>query len=604
MSWRVRRQTVFIAFLVMAANVPGSARAQDGAIKNLDDYVVKAMHEWGVPGLAIAVVKGDRVVLAKGYGVRKLGETKPVSEHTLFAIASCSKAFTAAALSMLVDEGKIKWDDPVTKYLPSFQVDDAYVTRELTVRDLLCHRSGLARHDWVWLGSATSRDEVLRRLRHAKPSWSLRSRYGYQNMLYLAAGQIIPAVTGQSWDEFVKLRIFLPLGMTASNTTITALRGVEDTATPHLKIEERITPVTYRNADQVGPAGSINSCVHDMAQWLRLQLSSGTYNNQRLLTTGAIQEMRMPQTAVRREGLMAQLTPEGHLLAYGLGWRLRDYRGRLICEHGGALRGMRSQVSLVPEEQLGVVVLTNLSPDYLQEAIAQRIIDAYLGAPARDWSAEYLSIQKGLDQERKKKEAKEEKERTTGTKPSLALDRYAGVYQSDLYGDLKVMQENGRLVLHLGPDFTAYLEHWQHDTFRATDRLDKEKMLVFFTLSAGGKVGEIKIPDLEGIVARRAADRADAKPPSLSQEDLTKLEGLYVQDPPLVEVRIEMLAGKLKAMQAGQPVTTLVPVSLTRFRLEGGSPGWFLEFELLDGKVKQVILERGEQTKVTLLPKK
>jgi CubicO group peptidase (beta-lactamase class C family) len=594
---------LFIVFLVLTASSSGSAFAQDGVLKDLDDYVAKALHEWEVPGLAVAVVKGDRVVLEKGYGVRKLGESKPVTQRTLFAIASCSKAFTAAAVAMLVDEGKIKWDDRVRKYLPSFQIDDPYVNQELTVRDLLCHRAGLARHDWIWLGSATTREEVLRHLRHAKPSWSMRSRYGYQNMLYLAAGQIIPAVTGQRWDEFVKQRIFVPLGMTESNTSITALRGVEDVATPHLKIQERITPVTYIHVDQVGPAGSINSSVHDMAQWLRLQLNSGSYNNQRLLTTAAIEEMRMPQIPVRREGLAAQMAPGSHLLAYGLGWALRDYRGRLICSHGGALRGMRSVVCLVPEEQLGVVVLTNLSPDFLQEALAQRIVDAYLGAPARDWSAEFLAIQKGLDQERKTKEVKEEKERILGTKQSLSLERYGGLYQSDLYGDIRVVQENGRLVLHLGPDFSAELEHWQHDIFRATDRLDKHKMLVFFTLGAGDKVGEIRIPDLEGIVAKRAPDR-EAKPTPLSREDLAKFEGHYVQDPPLAEIRIEMLAGKLKAMQLGQPISTLVPVMPTRFRLEGLPPGWFLEFQLADGKPRRVILERGEQTPVTLLPKK
>jgi CubicO group peptidase (beta-lactamase class C family) len=528
-----------------------------------------------------------------------LGESTPVTEHTLFAIASCSKAFTAAALAMLVDEGKIKWDDPVTKHLPSFAIDDPYVTHELTVRDLICHRSGLERHDWVWLGSATSRDEVLQRLHHARPSWSLRSRYGYQNMLYVVAGQIIPAVTGQSWDEFVKLRIFLPLGMTRSNTSIKASGGAEDKATPHLKILERVTPVTYMNVDQIGPAGSVNSCVADLAKWLRLQLGLGNCNGQRLLTTAAVQEMQTPQTLVRREALMAQLTPEAHFVAYGLGWVLRDYRGRLICQHGGALRGMRSEVALVPEENLGVVVLTNLSPDLLQEALAQRIIDAYLGAPVRDWSAEFLAIQKGLEQERKNKEAKEEKERTAGTKLSLPLDRYAGVYQSELYGEMKVTHENGRLALYFGPDYSADLEHWQHDTFRATDRLDKHKMLISFTLGTGGKIAELKLPDLEGIVAKRA-DRPEPKPISLTPAELAKFEGRYRQEPPLVELRVEMLAGKLKATQPGQPISTLVPVSPTRFRLEGRPAGWFLNFELVDGKARQATLERGEQTSVLL----
>jgi CubicO group peptidase (beta-lactamase class C family) len=588
---------------MLAAVLSGPAYPQEKVLHDFESYVQKAMQDWEVPGLAVAIVKDDRVVLAKGYGVCKLGESKPVSDQSRFAIASCSKAFTAAALAMLVDEGKIKWDDPVTKYLPTFQIDDPYVTRELTVRDLLCHRAGLSRHDWIWLGTATSRDEVLRRLHHVKPSWSLRSRYGYQNIMYLAAGQIIPAVTGKSWDDFVKERIFRPLGMSASSTSISAFQGTDDTAMPHIKVEERVTPVSYENVDQIGPAGSINSCVHDMAQWIRLQLKSGMYNNERLLTSGAIDEMRRPQTVVRKEGITAQLAPDAHFLAYGLGWSLRDYRGRLICQHGGALRGMRSVVALVPEEQLGVVVLTNLSPDNLQEALAQRVIDTYLGAPSRDWSAEFLAIQKTLEADRKKKEAKEEKDHVSGTKPSLEIGRYTGVYQSDLYGKITVANEGGKLVLHFGPEFTADLEHWQHDTFRAIDRLDKSKQFVYFTLGAGDKVAELKIPDLEGIVAKREAERSEAKPPELTPDDLRKLEGVYVQNPPLVEVRIEMVGGKLKATLTGQPITTLVAESPTRFRLDGGPAGWFMEFELAEGKVKQIVLERGEQTKVTLSPK-
>ena len=245
------------------------AQAADSLPKGFDEYIGQVVRDWKVPGLAIAVVKGDTVGFAKGYGVRKLGESVPGDEKTLFAIGSCSKAFTATALAMLVDDGKISWDDPVIKHLRDFQLSDPYATREMTVRDLLCHRSGLARHDLLWYGASISREEVIRRLRHAPMSTSFRSQFGYQNIMYVAAGQIISAVTGQSWDDFVKQRIFTPLEMTDSNTTTTVLGHAANVATTHEKIEDKVEAVLYRNIDNVGPAGSINSSVADMAQWMR-----------------------------------------------------------------------------------------------------------------------------------------------------------------------------------------------------------------------------------------------------------------------------------------------------------------------------------------------
>jgi CubicO group peptidase (beta-lactamase class C family) len=233
----MRLQTVKRLFgqLLLVAVIAQVALAQNGSLNGFDDYVNKALKEWEVPGVAIAIVKGDQVVLAKGYGVRKPGEPAPVDERTLFAIGSSSKAFTAAAVAMLVDEGKVKWDDPVTKYLPGFQMYDPYVTRELTVRDLLTHRSGLQRGDFLWYGTELDRDEILRRARLLKPTWSLRSTFGYQNIMFLAAGQLVAKVSGKSWDEFIQQRIFAPLAMNSSSTSINALKTAADVATPHAR---------------------------------------------------------------------------------------------------------------------------------------------------------------------------------------------------------------------------------------------------------------------------------------------------------------------------------------------------------------------------------
>ncbi len=474
------------------------ATAQDAALQGLDDYVNKAMKEWEVPGVAIAIVKNDRIVLAKGYGVRKLGEPAAVNEQTIFAIGSVSKAFTAAALAMLVDEGKIKWDDPVTKYLPGFQLYDPYVTREMTVRDLLCHRLGLERGDLLWYGSNYTRDEILHRVRYLKPSWSLRSRFGYQNIMYLAAGQILQQVTGKSWDDFVRERIFAPLGMKTSSTSTRELARFDNVATPHAKIEDKVQIVPWRNIDNIAPAGSINSNVVEVAQWVRLQLNEGKYAEKQLLSSGAIKEMHKPHTIIAQELPYSLLFPEARFLTYGLGWFVHDFRGRKVIEHGGDIDGMSALVAMMPEEKLGIVILTNLSRNELRSALRYRVFEAYLQAPPRDWSAEMLKAMKDFLEQGKAAEKKAEAERVKGTSPSLALEKYAGTYQNDFYGEVKITLENGKLVARYGSAFVGELEHWHYDTFQAKWR-DRtlDKSFITFTLGANGKVEKVQVQRLD-----------------------------------------------------------------------------------------------------------
>jgi CubicO group peptidase (beta-lactamase class C family) len=490
-------KTRFTALVLVVLLAVQAVAAQQAPGADFDEYVNKAIKDWGVPGAAIAIVKDDRIVYAKGFGVRELNKPAPVDEHTLFAIGSSSKAFTAASLAMLVDEGKLKWDDPATKYLSGFQLFDPYSTRELTIIDLLSHRSGLQRGDLLWYASAYDRNEVLRRVRYLKPSWSLRSHYGYQNIMFLAAGQIIPSIAGKSWDEFVRERIFNPLGMKSTNTSIKLFDTSANVATPHSKIDDKVQAVSWRNIDNIAPAGSINSNVEDMAQWLRMQLGDGVYQNQRLLSAAAIKEMRTPQTIIRIEGPQASLYPEAHFLTYGLGWFLSDYRGRKLIEHGGAIDGMRAEVAMIPEEKVGLVILTNLHGNILPHALMYKIFDFYLNAPQRDWSSELLKVTKTLEDQAKAAEKKAEAERVQGTSPSLALEKYAGTFQSEMYGEAKVELENGKLVIHFGPNFTGDLQHWNYDTFRVVWRDPMEgKGFVNFRLNTQGKVDVVNI---EGI---------------------------------------------------------------------------------------------------------
>jgi CubicO group peptidase (beta-lactamase class C family) len=511
----------------------------------------------------------------------------------LFAIGSSSKAFTAASIAMLIDDGKLKWDDSATKYLPGFQLFDPYATRELTVRDLLTHRSGLERGDLLWYASAYDRNEVLRRIRYLKPTWSLRSHFGYQNIMFLAAGQIVPSITGKSWDDFIKERIFTPLGMTSSSTSIKALASSNNVAAPHAKIDDKVQAVPWRNIDNIGPAGSINSNVIDMAQWVRLQLGGGAYQNQRLLSSGAIKEMHASQTIIPLAGAMDTLYPEAHFLTYGMGWFLSDYRGRKVVEHGGAIDGMRAEVAMIPEEKLGVVILTNKNGTVLPQALMFKVFDAYLGGPQRDWSAEILKSFKALEAQGEAAEKKAEAERVKGTTPSLALEKYAGAYESEMYGDAKVTLEKGKLVAHYGPGFTGDLEHWHYDTFRVTwrDRMEG-KGFISFTLNPQGKVAEMKVEEL-GDFTRAAEKTETVAGIALSADDMKKFVGKYAMESPPVEISVEIIGSRLKAIVPGQPVYTLVPVTANRFRLEGAPEGFGVQFDMAGDKPKSLTLTQG-----------
>ena len=507
---RLRKLIFSIVQLLLIAAMVQVALAQNGSLNGFDDYVNKAMKEWEVPGMAVAIIKGDQILLAKGYGVRKIGDATPVDERTLFAIGSSSKAFTAASVAILVDEGKVKWDDPVTKYLPEFEMYDPYVTRELTVRDLLTHRSGLQRGDFLWYGTEMDRDEILKRTRYLKPSWSMRSTFGYQNLMYLAAGQLVARVSGKSWDEFIRERFFVPLEMTASSTSINAFKTANNVSSPHSKIEEKVTVIPWRNIDNIAPAGSINSNVVDMAQWVRLQLGEGTLQGKKVFSAAQAKEMHAAQTVIRFEPPYTTFYPEAHFLNYGLGWFLSDYRGRKVVEHGGAIDGMRAQVAMIPEEKLGLVVLSNMNGSGLPTALMYRIFDSLLGATPRDWSADILKTMKTLEQAGKAAEKKQEDERVAGTNPSVTLDKYAGIYRNELYGDVKVTHDAGKLSMRYGPAFTGDLSHWHYDTFRARFfAAGDAKVFVTFALNAQGKLDTLTLglPGMADYPFKRVAEK-------------------------------------------------------------------------------------------------
>ena len=482
--------------LVAVCAAPRSAGSQSRALHGLDAYVESAMKDWKVPGLAIAVVRDDSVVFEKGYGVRELGREGAVDQNTLFAIASTTKAFTVAALGMLVDEGKVSWDDPVTRDLPGFELEDPWVTREIRVRDLLTHRAGVARDDNLWIAAPFDRAEIIRHLRYLPQVTSFRSRYGYNNLMFITAGEIVGRVSGMGWDDFVAQRIFAPLDMARSTTRAAVVEDRTNVSSSHAPVDGTVQVVPRRDYDDIGGAGAIWSSVHDMAQWVRMHLNGGTYDGKRLLSDTALAEMYTPQTLIPIDSVTRRMFPAMHLRAYGLGWDVQDYRGRTLIDHSGSINYTRTQVGMIPSEGIGVVVIANLSSSDLQLALMYRVLDALMGEKPTDWSAEYLALAQRAEARSELREQELQASRLRGTMPSLPLDDYAGTYSSDLWGDLTVTHEGNGLVLHYSPDFVADLEHWHHDIFRAKwRRAGDGRSFATFTLDERGRITAVELED-------------------------------------------------------------------------------------------------------------
>ncbi len=489
--------------LLLALLLAVSAFCQPAPLHDLDAYILQAMKTFDVPGLAVAIVKDGAVVLAKGYGVRKLGEIATVDSHTLFGIGSNTKAFTTAALGILVDQGQLAWDDRVADRLPGFQMYDPYVTHEMTIRDLLTHRSGLGlgAGDLLFVPPSTyTRGEIIAKLRYIKPESSFRSKFAYDNLLYMVAGQIIPAVTGKQWQDFIKERIFGPVGMTDSNTSAGDFRPGGNFAAPHSDVEGKLQAIPAAQIDNVAPAGAINSSVSDMAKWVIVQLGGGQLpgGEQRLFSQREAKEMWTAQTILPvGEPPPALAALRTNFAAYGLGWGLRDYRGHKYVSHTGGLPGYVSEVSMIPDAKLGVVVLTNQEAGGILGTIVHRILDAYLGVPQTDWLKAFHDLAERQKTQAAEAEKKQSGARNANSKPSLTLEKYAGKYADAWYGDITISMEPGGLVMRFShsPALTGDLEHWQYDTFKARwrDRSLAADAFVTFSLNPDASISQVKM---------------------------------------------------------------------------------------------------------------
>jgi len=467
-----------------------------------DAYVVKSMQALKVPGAAVAIVRNDSVIYRKGYGTLAKGSQTPVNEQTLFEIGSSSKAFTATLVAMMVSDGKMRYDDLVSKYLPDFKLSDPVASAQVTIRDGLAHRSGIGRGELVWLDAGVSREEILHRVRFLKPESQFRSRWSYQNMMYLAAGEAAGKAAGTTWDDLVQRRLFTPLGMTSSFPTY---RGVttSNLATAHAMDHDTVEKKSRFDAENIAPAGAILSTATDMAQWLRFQLNDGVVDGKRLVSSLALRETHTPQMIVGAAGGPGA-NDQVLFNTYGMGWIVQDYRHELAWQHGGNTPGMTTAVGMLPEKKFGVVVLTNMDHTPLADALQRYLFDRHLGAPVRDYAGEASA--RAIAQRRPDTTAAR-----VGVTPPLPLSAYVGTFADSLYGEATVSLQNGRLEFTRGSAHGP-LEYWNANNFRwlSTAAIPAVSAYIKFEVSPDDKVTGVYYglaPDIS-LLGRKAASSA------------------------------------------------------------------------------------------------
>ena len=492
-----------IALFLLAAAAPALAAPPAG----FEERVEKLRTAYGAPGVSIAIVENGEATLAKGWGVREIGTNQPVGADTIFATGSTGKAFTTAALAILVDQGKIGWDDKVIDHMPDFRMWDPWVTREMTIRDLLVHRSGLGlgAGDLLFVPNSTlTREETVKRIRHIKPATSFRSDYAYDNILYMVAGQLIEEVSGKTWEQFVRDEIYQPLGMSRSTVSDAEFQAVADRALPHTRTGG---PIVGMGTQQVlskdaalganaAPAGALAISANDMTRWLSTQLARGKIAGSDKRLFSAEQSAQMWRPMILQP--VSELPPEfkatqPNFDTYALGWDVQDYRGAKIISHGGAVFGSLATVALIPDRNVGFYIAVNSNEGEIVRGLMYELLDHYLGLPADQWPEKFRAFKT----DRQAKAAKAVEAAVTKPAPigpSLPLDRYAGDYADPWYGTIKVRRTAKGLDIEF-PHSTGLggaLTHHQYDTFRTNPSLPwVEPAYVTFALDADGKVDRV-----------------------------------------------------------------------------------------------------------------
>lgn len=554
-------------------------------MEGLSEFINKTMPEWKVPGLAIAIVKESQVIFCEGFGLRDLQNNLPVTPKTLFAIGSCTKAFTTMAMGILVDRGQLDWDKPVRNYLPTFKLYDAYASEHITPRDLVTHRSGLPRHDAIWYNSPFTRQEIFNRLQYLEPTHELRTVFQYNNLMYMTAGYLVGQIAGSSWEDFVQQEIFTPLEIKTSNFSVVQSQQVEDFAHPYSEKNEEVKEIPFRNIDTVGPAGSINSNVTDMAQWLLLHLSQGNFNEKQIISPNNLNQMHSPQIVTP-----APLESNDILHpSYGMGWGIVAYRGHNLVHHGGGIDGFSALVTLMPQDNIGVVVLTNLNATLLPSIVTYYICDRLLNLDPISWNERIHKKAEEVKAASAKGKEKMGSDRKPGTHPSHPLEDYTGEFEHPAYGIISVELKDNKLTTTFN-SMGSQLEHYHYDTFESKSEIleifDFPAELISFFTDKKGNINSLSVP-LELTLKDMIFTRIPAKT-MMETSFLEKFLGEY--DLSEMALRISLRGTQLILSIAGQPDYELVPYQATEFNLKDLS-GFSIKFNQDEaGVVTEAIL--------------
>jgi CubicO group peptidase (beta-lactamase class C family) len=550
------------------------------AFEDFNNYVECVLKDFKVPGMAVAIIKGDQIIHSKGYGTRNMQEELTVDSETVFAIGSASKAFTTMAMGILADRGDMDWDTQVREYMPTFKLHDPFASERMTPRDLVCHRSGLPRHDLMWYNSSLNRKDIFDRLRYLEPNKDFRTAWQYQNLMYLTAGYLVEKISGLTWEEFTQKEVFGRIGMERSNFSVEKSKEMDNYSLPYREEEDTVEEIPFRNIDTVGPAGSINSCLTDMANWVKLHLN-GKVGSEEIISKAQLGEMHAPTMVIPSGFMGMEEYKELSQGIYGLGWFVQYYRGHKMVHHGGNIDGFSSLISFLPDENCGVVVLTNMNGTMSIMAITLSIYDRLLGLDSVDWKGRWLEQKRKMKEAQEKGKAKTETKKVKDTKPSHSLDAYVGDYQHPAYGIFRV-EFTGEKLTALYNNLDMAVGHYHYDIFEAVpEELSEARLPLTFYTDMQGNISSLSVPfepNVKDIVFKRVADE------SMKEKTfLEKFLGKYEIDGRVAEV---ILKGDdtLAVNVPGMPEAELEPYQGTEFVMK----------EMSIVRIEFALDERGE----------
>lgn len=568
---------LFVTFSAFSGS-PAPDKGLSKKLNKLKKYVNEMMEDAKVPGLALGIVKDGEVIFANGFGYRDLEQKLPVTTQTLFAIGSCSKAFTTMAIGMLADEGKVEWDKPVRDYLHGFTLKDDYITANMTVLDLVTHRSGLPRHDALWYGSPLTRKEIFKRLRYLDFSAGFRETYQYNNLMFMTAGYLVGRVTNSSWEDFVAKRIFKSLGMNHSNFSVEDSKQDSDFAQPYSIDDDTVKKIPFRNIDEIGPAGSINSCIDDMLKWIQFHLDEGKVGEEQLVSESEMKNMHTPHMHIASQ---MESNARSHA-NYGLGWSISMYRGHKWVEHGGGIDGFVTSTSFLPFDDIGIFVVNNAASP-ISSIAARYAIDLLLDLEPVD---RYAKLKESREKAKAQEEEKKEEARVKGTHPSHTLADYAGVYEHPAYGKMIITFEDDSLAGQFNA-FEFPLGHYHYDVFETVGELAFGEMKIAFASNKKGDIDKLMVqlePRVDDIVFSRLPSE------DLSEKAyLEKFAGEYQIEEMILKV--EFKGEVLIAILTGQSAIELEPYKENEFNFKG-IPGYSAKFTVEDGKATEMILHQ------------